>query len=89
MHWSLAFLPPSLPPLKTNLPGLQLNPVTCKTTKAAFELRAAQSTDIQKQIREDCTRFRYVAPSAFGGPMCSCEIPVLISLLEAVHARSS
>lgn len=37
----------------------QLEPVTCKTTKEALELRATQMTDNQKQIREDCTRFRY------------------------------
>ncbi|GAX76622.1 hypothetical protein CEUSTIGMA_g4068.t1 [Chlamydomonas eustigma] len=37
----------------------QLEPAPCKTTKAAFLLRDAQCTDIQKQIREDCTRFRY------------------------------
>jgi len=37
----------------------QLEPVPCKTTQAAFNLRDSQMTDIQKQIREDCTRFRY------------------------------
>uniref|UniRef100_A0A7S3VUY5 Uncharacterized protein n=1 Tax=Dunaliella tertiolecta TaxID=3047 RepID=A0A7S3VUY5_DUNTE len=37
----------------------QLPPVPCKTTKAAFDLRATQMTDIQKQIREDTTRYRY------------------------------
>ncbi|PNW71696.1 hypothetical protein CHLRE_16g665250v5 [Chlamydomonas reinhardtii] len=37
----------------------QLKPVPCKTTKAAFALRESQMTDIQKQIREDVTRFRY------------------------------
>lgn len=37
----------------------QLPPVPCKTTKAAFDLRASQMTDIQKQVREDTTRFRY------------------------------
>eukprot|EP00775_Hariotina_reticulata_P003216 gene3216-3493_t len=37
----------------------QLPPVPCKTTKTAFNLRASQMTDIQKQIREDCTRYRY------------------------------
>lgn len=40
---------------------MQLDPCPCKTTKAAFELRASQCTDIQKQIREDCTRFRWAA----------------------------
>lgn len=40
-------------------PAPQLEPVTCKTTKEALELRATQMTDNQKQIREDCTRFRY------------------------------
>lgn len=37
----------------------QLEPAPCKTTKAAFQLRESQMTDIQKQIREDCIRFRY------------------------------
>jgi hypothetical protein len=37
----------------------ELKPVTCKTTKAAFALRDSQMTDIQKQVREDTTRFRY------------------------------
>ncbi|KAL6759501.1 hypothetical protein V8C86DRAFT_2573514 [Haematococcus lacustris] len=37
----------------------QLAPVPCKTTRAAFELRSSQMTDIQKQIREDVTRYRY------------------------------
>lgn len=36
----------------------QLEPVKCTTTKAAFNLRDTQMTDIQKQIREDCTRYR-------------------------------
>lgn len=38
----------------------QLPPVPCKTTKAAFDLRASQMTDIQKQVREDTTRYRCV-----------------------------
>lgn len=38
----------------------QLPPVPCKTTKDAFNLRASQMTDIQKQVREDTTRFRCV-----------------------------
>lgn len=37
----------------------QLSPVPCKTTQAAFALRASQMTDIQKQVREDVTRYRY------------------------------
>ncbi|GIL63449.1 hypothetical protein Vafri_17502 [Volvox africanus] len=37
----------------------QLKPVPCKTSKVAFDLRGSQMTDIQKQIREDVTRFRY------------------------------
>ncbi|KAG1676752.1 hypothetical protein FOA52_005041 [Chlamydomonas sp. UWO 241] len=37
----------------------QLEPAPCKTTKAAFERRATECTDIQKQIREDTTRYRY------------------------------
>ncbi|KAL3153495.1 hypothetical protein ABBQ38_011826 [Trebouxia sp. C0009 RCD-2024] len=37
----------------------QLKPVPCKTTRAAFNLRDSQMTDIQKQLREDVTRYRY------------------------------
>jgi len=37
----------------------ELKPVTCKTTQEAFDLRETQMTDIQKQVREDTTRFRY------------------------------
>lgn len=37
----------------------QLEPVPCKTTRKAYELRFAQMTDIQKQLREDVTRYRY------------------------------
>lgn len=37
----------------------QLKPVPCKTTRAAFNLRDTQMTDIQKQLREDVTRYRY------------------------------
>lgn len=37
----------------------ELKPVECKTTKAAFALRESQMTDIQKQVREDVTRYRY------------------------------
>lgn len=37
----------------------QLKPVPCKTTRAAFNLRESQMTDIQKQLREDVTRYRY------------------------------
>ncbi|CAL5218393.1 g66 [Coccomyxa viridis] len=37
----------------------QLKPVPCKTTKEALALRDSQATDIQKQLREDVTRFRY------------------------------
>lgn len=36
----------------------QLDPVTCSTSRAAFELRGTQMTDNQKRVREDCTRFR-------------------------------
>ena len=36
----------------------QLDPVTCSTTRAAFELRGTQMTDNQKRVREDCTRYR-------------------------------
>lgn len=36
----------------------QLDPVTCSTTRAAFDLRDTQMTDNQKRVREDCTRFR-------------------------------
>jgi hypothetical protein len=37
----------------------QLVPVPCKTTRQAYDLREAQATDIQKQVREDVTRYRY------------------------------
>lgn len=37
----------------------QLAPVPCKSTQAALDLRASEMTDIQKQVREDVTRFRY------------------------------
>ncbi|EIE23672.1 hypothetical protein COCSUDRAFT_66039 [Coccomyxa subellipsoidea C-169] len=37
----------------------QLKPVPCKTTVQALSLREAQATDIQKQLREDVTRYRY------------------------------
>jgi hypothetical protein len=36
----------------------QLDPVTCTTSRAAFELRATQMTDNQRRVREDCTRYR-------------------------------
>lgn len=38
----------------------QLPPVPCKTTRGALDLRASQMTDIQKQVREDTTRYRWV-----------------------------
>jgi len=38
----------------------ELKPVPCKTTEAAFDLRETQMTDIQKQVREDTTRYRYI-----------------------------
>ena len=37
----------------------QLEPVPCLTTPAALALRDAQATDIQTQVREDVTRYRY------------------------------
>lgn len=37
----------------------QLKPVPCKSTQAALDLRESQATDIQKQVREDVTRYRY------------------------------
>jgi hypothetical protein len=37
----------------------ELKPLECKTTKAAFALRDSQMTAIQKQVREDVTRYRY------------------------------
>jgi hypothetical protein len=36
----------------------QLEPVECKTSRAAFALRESQMTDNLRQVREDCTRFR-------------------------------
>lgn len=40
----------------------ELAPVECKTTAAALALRETQMTDIQKQVREDTTRYRYASP---------------------------
>lgn len=37
----------------------QLDPVTCTTSRGAYELRETQMTDNQKRVREDCTRYRY------------------------------
>ncbi len=37
----------------------QLRPVPCFTQPAALPLREAQATDIQNQLRDDVTRFRY------------------------------
>ena len=37
----------------------QLEPVPCTTTAGAAAVRDAAATDIQKQLREDVTRFRY------------------------------
>lgn len=37
----------------------QLKPVPCKTTQEAYDVRDAQATSIQKQVREDVTRYRY------------------------------
>lgn len=37
----------------------QLKPVPCRSRPAALKLRDSQATDIQKQVRDDVTRFRY------------------------------
>lgn len=37
----------------------QLEPVGCLTTRAAADARPLQSTDIQRQVRSDVTRYRY------------------------------
>jgi hypothetical protein len=37
----------------------QLLPVACRSTADAIARRDTQATDIQKQVREDVTRFRY------------------------------
>lgn len=37
----------------------QLAPVPCVTTEGAAAVREAEATDIQKQVRDDVTRFRY------------------------------
>lgn len=37
----------------------QLKPVPCRSTPEALAARDAQATDIQRQIREDVTRYRY------------------------------
>ena len=44
----------------------ELEPVDCKTTPEALALRATQMTDIQEQVRNDTTRYRYGAARAFG-----------------------
>lgn len=46
----------------------QLEPVGCKTSKQALQLRESQMTDNLKQVREDCTRFRCVPAAA----SCAC-----------------
>lgn len=42
----------------------ELKPVPCKSTQAALDLRETQMTDIQKQVREDTTRYRSVGNDA-------------------------
>ena len=37
----------------------QLNPVQCRSTPEGLAARETQATDIQKQVREDVTRYRY------------------------------
>lgn len=37
----------------------ELKPVPCKTTTQATQLRETKATDIQKQVRQDTTRYRY------------------------------
>jgi len=37
----------------------ELQPLECRSTAEGLALRAAQATDIQTQLREDVTRFRY------------------------------
>merc|ERR1712032_575269 len=37
----------------------QLDPVPCRTKPEAIPLRETKATDIQNQIREDVTRYRY------------------------------
>merc|ERR1712113_168678 len=37
----------------------ELKPVACRSTPEALAMRDTQATDIQRQIREDVTRFRY------------------------------
>ena len=37
----------------------ELKPVPCKTTPQAMSLRDTKATDIQKQVRQDTTRYRY------------------------------
>ncbi|CAG9465882.1 unnamed protein product [Pedinophyceae sp. YPF-701] len=37
----------------------ELKPVTCFAQPEALEARDSQATAIQKQVREDCTRYRY------------------------------
>ncbi|KAK9785104.1 hypothetical protein WJX73_003777 [Symbiochloris irregularis] len=37
----------------------QLEPVPCRSTQSAIDARESQMTDIQRQVREDVTRYRY------------------------------
>lgn len=49
----------------------QLEPVPCETTRAAYEARDTQMTDNQKQVREDCTRYRCADPGTCSA-LCLC-----------------
>jgi hypothetical protein len=78
----------------------QLKPVPCLTTPAAFAARDAQSTDIQRQVREDVTRFRYgdeqhldealtrIFRFGQGGGLPRRLCPVLVGIREEMRAQA-
>ncbi len=69
----------------------QLDPVPCTTTREAYELRASQMTDIQKQIREDTTRFRFVSttvqPHLHLTCTHACQAFTSLSSLILIHGK--
>eukprot|EP00238_Polyblepharides_amylifera_P004607 CAMPEP_0196581216 /NCGR_PEP_ID=MMETSP1081-20130531/32964_1 /TAXON_ID=36882 /ORGANISM="Pyramimonas amylifera, Strain CCMP720" /LENGTH=319 /DNA_ID=CAMNT_0041901355 /DNA_START=114 /DNA_END=1073 /DNA_ORIENTATION=+ len=74
----------------------KLDPVPCVSYKAAVALRETQATSIQKQVREDVTRYRYgdeqhldlaldrVFRVGQGGGVSRKNIPLLSSIREEV-----
>jgi len=76
----------------------QLKPVPCRTTADALAARDAQATDIQKQLRDDVTRYRYgdeqhldealsrIFRLGLGGGLPRRLCPILVGLREEVRA---